>query len=222
MRSSVENPNEIPQLRGKLRRVRAVVCCWVASVGLLGCGGTAAPAAEPSPAPAPQSTVAVAPPSPEADPSPDARTDADADGGADAGPSVRELAERLDRMELRPIGARSPGPSLALGRDVSDFLRAANGNDDAAARARCTDACWQKECRSFAAQAGAKFRAEAASYREQGERAVVRVTIVCPGERVCDEADLMLIRVAPSVHAGWRVAGITENEAKANAWLEGR
>lgn len=198
---------------------------WVAAAALVGC------AAQRS-VPEQQGTSEAPPPLPEPTGSAPGWESPATDGGAaepgpaaaaDAGRDARALIEQLEAMNLRPLGARS-GPSDSLLRAVSDFLRAVNGTDDKTANALSTAECWQKECGRFARQAGQKFQARAERYRDTQQRAVVRVQIVCPNDRLCDEVDLLLTLVptggTPSM--AWRVADVVEDEAKANAWLDGK
>jgi hypothetical protein len=132
-------------------------------------------------------------------------------------------AEADDGAAKVPTGESDPSLVEAVQTDgralddvVRDFLRAANGDDDAAAQALSTEQCWQNECAGFARQAGAKFEARAGKVREQQDRAVAHADVICPGERKCDEVELLLQRTS-----NWQVADITENESKAEAWLSG-
>lgn len=112
--------------------------------------------------------------------------------------------------------AEAPPPGDPLEQVVDAYVAAANAGDQAKQQAGATSDCWQKECASFAYQAGRKFHVERRSeIPRQGNHAVVTADIVCDGSRKCDLAYLLFVR---DPTRGWIVADITEDEKKAGAW----
>lgn len=154
------------------------------------------------PAPSPAPSVVAAPP---AEPS--------ASNAPSAPPTPSAAPAPTSSASETPPPA---GDDLLLTSTISRFVTAANSDDDTDARAVSTPECWSRECSSFAGQAGRKFRAEvgAAPY-VGGNHAAAGVNVICPGERKCDFAWLLLERTA----GGWVVADVTESDAKAGAWI---
>lgn len=193
------------------------ISAYLAVSFLLGC------AARGTPAP-PDDRARQGEPSAPVAPEPSQTADAPAPAAPhDAGPDAQSLAEQLEAMPMRPIASGGGGPSFSLANTTTDFVAAANRTDDAGARALSTPECWNNECAGFAKQAGNKFQARVASYREAGSRAAVRVEVVCANDRLCDQVELLMIQIptggAPSL--AWRVADITEDDKKASRWLAG-
>jgi len=109
------------------------------------------------------------------------------------------------------------GVSEELTRAVEAYLAAANSGDHAVQRAGSTAECWEKECGSFAQQAGKKFRAERReSLRRLERHALVVVDILCEGDRKCDLV-YVLFELEPSLR--WVVTDVTEDGKKADAWV---
>lgn len=114
-----------------------------------------------------------------------------------------------------PVAAEARSPSTPDAA-VAKFLDSANSDDDGGARATSTADCWEKECQSFASQAGRKFQARVVGEtRQGGDHAVVGVDVVCPGERKCDFVHLLFALS----NGEWRVSDVTEDDAKAKAWV---
>ncbi len=113
------------------------------------------------------------------------------------------------RVEEPVVAAPAPSPNAV----AASFIKAANGDDAAAAGALSTPDCG--ECPGFIAQAGRKFQAViAGEVRAAGKRAALAVDVMC-GARRCDEVHLLLEN-GPN---GWRVADITESDERVAAWL---
>lgn len=133
-------------------------------------------------------------------------------------PTVLEsTAVKTPSNELASTPTSAPtGSASTFDAAVTKFLLAANTDADADAERLSTSECWTGDCASFARQAGQKFQARATGTPRSNEhRAVVPVDVMCPGERKCDFVYLLL-----EVAAGqWRVAGVTEADTKAAAWL---
>ena len=167
----------------------------------------AACAADPKPAsPAPQAPA----------PAPSAPALPPALGEPDAAPAASgEPATPVPSAET-PTDA-PPGVSPELVKAVDAYLTAANARDQSAQEAGATSECWQKECKSFAEQAGKKFRAERrSSLRRREQRAQVVVDIICDGSRKCD---LVYLLFELDRTLRWVVADVTEDGKKADAWV---
>ncbi len=133
-------------------------------------------------------------------------------------PEPTEPGADTTGADLAPTQAKSDpvSPAPRLDAAVAKFLAAANSDDDAGAERASTPDCWSKECSSFAGQAGKKFQARVSGdARADQHRAVVPVDVVCPGERKCDFVHLLF-----EISSGaWLVADVTEDDAKAKAWI---
>ncbi len=134
---------------------------------------------------------------------------------AAAQPSARARSE-ADAAATEPS---DPLGTADLRKAVDAYVAAANAHDLEAQSAAASDACWQKECARFAAQAGKEFRINLLGFSAGENRCAAKLDLQCEGKRKCGRVYLLLERASSEL---WQVVDVTRDAKRASAWQSPR